>query len=366
MTDSVECVVVGAGCVGLAVARALVLAGREVLLLEQHDMFGTETSSRNSEVIHAGIYYEPGSLKARLCVRGKALLYPYLRERGIDHKQCGKLIVATSPAEVPRLAFYQSRAVENGVHDLELLTMQEAQMREPLLSCEAALLSPSTGVFDSHTYMLSLLGDLENAGGMAVFNAPVMRIRVIDGGSELEIGGEEPSTIQARHLINCTGLHATAFARQMDGFPAEHIAETRYAKGRYFMISGKAPFARLIYPMPTNDSQGTHYTCDLGGQGRLGPDITWNVPLNDYAVEEEARFAFWQAATQYLPCLKEEDLHASYAGLRPKIGQPGQWMDFRIDGPEVHGVPGIVQLFGIESPGLTSSLAIGEYVSGLM
>ncbi|MCI5048311.1 MAG: NAD(P)/FAD-dependent oxidoreductase [Aquisalinus sp.] len=366
MTDRVECVVVGAGCVGLAVARALALAGREVLLLEQHDMFGTETSSRNSEVIHAGIYYEPGSLKARLCVRGKELLYPYLNERGIDHKNCGKLIVATSPAEVPRLDFYQNRARENGVHDLVLLGARDAQALEPLLSCEAALLSPSTGVFDSHTYMLSLLGDLENAGGMAVFNAPVMAVKLVGEGAEIEIGGEEPSTLQAKYLINSTGLHATAFARQIEGFPADHIAETRYAKGRYFMISGRAPFERLIYPMPTNDSQGTHYTCDLGGQGRLGPDITWNVPLNDYAVEEEARHAFWQAATQYLPSLQEDQLHASYAGLRPKIGPPGQWMDFRIEGPDVHGVPGIIQLFGIESPGLTSSLAIGEYVSELI
>ncbi len=363
MTEKVECVVVGAGVVGLAVARAVALSGKEVLLLEKEPTFGTETSSRNSEVIHAGIYYEPGSLKAALCVRGKALLYTYLRERGIGVRPCGKLVVATSADEVSGLEFYQNRGRENGVHDLELISGADAQGLEPMLVCEAALVSPSTGIFDSHNYMLSLLGDFENAGGMVAFNAPFVEAHPVESRICVQVGGDEPLELDAKYLINCAGLYATEVARRIDGLSDAHIVETRYAKGRYFMISGKPPFSRLIYPMPTNDSQGTHYTCDLGGQGRLGPDIIWDVARGDYEVEETARTAFAEAARRYLPSLQEENLQPSYAGLRPKIGPPGEWMDFRIDTEDLHGVTGLVNLFGIESPGLTSSLAIGEYVA---
>ncbi len=365
MTEKVECVVIGAGVIGLAVARALALSGREVILLEQHDTFGTETSSRNSEVIHAGIYYEPGSLKAKLCVRGKEMLYPYLDERGIDYKRCGKLIVATSDDEVPGLAFFKARAEENGVDDLSLLTAQEATTQERLLSCKEALFSPSSGIFDSHNYMLSLLGDLENADGVAVFNSPVSSGNVTAVGVLLNIGGQMPTRLVAKWVINCAGLHASKVAKSIEGVPQTHIPDTKYAKGRYFMITGKAPFEHLIYPMPTNDSQGTHYTCDLGGQGRLGPDIVWDAALNDYDVAPAARPEFWAAAQRYLPSLQEDQLYASYAGLRPKIGPPGVWMDFQIDSPEDHGVPGLINLFGIESPGLTASLALAEYVAAL-
>ncbi|GGC97778.1 NAD(P)/FAD-dependent oxidoreductase [Aquisalinus flavus] len=365
MGERVDCVVIGAGVVGLAVARALALSGREVMVLEQHDAFGTETSSRNSEVIHAGIYYEPGSLKARLCVRGKAMLYPYLAERGVPHLNCGKLIVATSPAEVPGLQKLMARAEENGVRDLRLLSAEEAQAMEPALSCEAAIWSPSTGVFDSHTYMLSLLGDIENAGGMAVFNAPVVGGRVREGGVEIDVGGEAAVTLDAALVVNCAGLHASKVARMIEGFPADKVPETRYAKGRYFTYSGKAPFERLIYPMPSADSQGTHYTRDLGGQGRLGPDVLWGVELGDYDVEADARDRFWQDAVKFWPGLEKDKLHASYAGIRPKITSPGVWADYRIDGPQVHGVPGMIQLFGIESPGLTASMAIGSFVASL-
>jgi L-2-hydroxyglutarate oxidase LhgO len=366
MTERVECVVIGAGCVGLAVARALAQTGREVVVLEQHETFGTETSSRNSEVIHAGIYYEPGSLKAKLCVRGKELLYPYLAERQIEYSKCGKLIVATSSDEVPRLEFYKSRGRNNCVDDLVILTSGEAGEMEPLLSCEGALWSPSSGIFDSHNYMLSMLGDFENADGLVVFNAPVVSAECLSSSTVLSVGGAEPVQVEADLVVNCAGLYASEVAKTINGFPVEHIAETVYAKGRYFMISGKAPFDRLIYPMPTNDSQGTHYTRDLGGQGRLGPDIVWGAALNDYDVDAAARSAFCSAAQHYLPSLHEAQLHASYAGLRPKIGPPGVWMDFRIDGPAHHGVPGIINLFGIESPGLTASLAIGEYVANMV
>ncbi|NHK26783.1 NAD(P)/FAD-dependent oxidoreductase [Parvularcula flava] len=365
MGERVDSVVIGAGVVGLAVARALALSGREVMVLEQHDAFGTETSSRNSEVIHAGIYYEPGSLKAQLCVRGKEVLYPYLAERGVPYLNCGKLIVATSPAEVPGLKALMARAEANGVHDLQLMSAEEAKAMEPALACEAAIWSPSTGIFDSHTYMLSLLGDIENAGGMAVFNAPVVGGRVREERVEINVGGEAGVKLDAALVVNCAGLHASRVAQLIEGFPADKVPETRYAKGRYFTYSGKAPFERLIYPMPTADSQGTHYTRDLGGQGRLGPDVVWGVELGDYDVDEGARDQFWQDAVKFWPGLEKDKLYASYAGIRPKITTPGVWADYRIEGPAAHGVPGMIQLFGIESPGLTASMAIGEYVAGI-
>lgn len=363
MTERVDAVVIGAGVVGLAVSRALALAGREVILLEQHGSFGTETSSRNSEVIHAGIYYEPGSLKARLCVAGKARLYAYLRERSLPHLNCGKLIVATRDEEVPALEALKANAEANGVTDLTLMGAEEALALEPGLSCVAALHSPSTGIFDSHAYMLSLLGDLEAAGGMVVFRTPMTSARLAGNGVVIETGGAEPMTVAAGLLVNCAGLHAGRIAEAIEGFPREAIPAIRYAKGVYFAYEGRAPFERLIYPMPTPDSQGTHYTRDLSGQGRLGPDIRWDATLGDYDVEPERRDAFWQAARTFWPDLNKQKLHAAYAGLRPKLSNPGEFADFRIDGPARHGVPGVINLFGIESPGLTANMAIGEFVA---
>ena len=365
MTEQVDCVVIGAGCVGLAVARSLAQAGREVLLLEQHEAFGTETSSRNSEVIHAGIYYPPGSLKAQLCVRGKALLYPFLERHGVPFARCEKLIVANAEEELAPLAALKETAAENGVDDLRFLEKEEAARLEPGLRCARAILSPSTGIFDSHTYMLALLGELEEAGGLAVFNSPVAAGQVTDEGVLLDVGGTDPMQLAARLVVNCAGLSSSRVARRLNGFPAEQVPETLKAKGRYFAYSGKAPFERLIYPMPSKESQGTHYTKDLGGQAKLGPDIIWGAAAENYDVEEEARDEFWAAARRFWPDLEKDRLHPSYAGLRPKLAGPGAWADFRIEGPAQHGVPGVIQMFGIESPGLTSSLALGEYVAAM-
>ena len=364
MTERVDTVVIGAGVVGLAIARALALSGRDVILLEQHETFGTETSSRNSEVIHAGIYYPAGSLKAQLCVAGRKLLYTYLRERGLAHLNCEKLIVATDEEDIGKLEALHALGRQNGVDDLRMISAAEAKTMEPAVRCVAAIHSPSTGIIDSHHYMLSLLGDLEAAGGVAAFNAKVIGGKVTGERVLVETG--DGTVLDAALVVNSAGLWASKVAASFEGFPPAHIPETRYAKGRYFSYSGKAPFERLIYPMPRPDSQGTHYTRDLGGQGRLGPDIVWGVGPEDYVVEEEARGEFFQAAQQFWPDLEEHRLHAAYAGIRPKLAETGGWADFGIDGPAVHGVPGFIQLFGMESPGLTSSLAIGEYVAGLL
>lgn len=351
--------------VGLSIARALALSGRTVFVLEQDDAVGTQTSSRNSEVIHAGIYYPPGSLKSKLCVAGKQLLYQYLSERNIVHQQCEKLIVATSADEVPVLKNIYENAQQNGVLDLTMIDRRAAKNLEPELFCEGALLSPSTGIFDSHEFMQSLVGDIENAGSMVVLQSKFIKASVGDK-CLLTIGAEEAYQLEANILINAAGLYASDVAYAMSGFPKNHIPQTRFAKGRYFSCAGKAPFQRLIYPLPTPDSQGTHYTTDLGGQGRLGPDIIWGVERGDYEVEESARSKFFKAAQAYWPAVEMDKLQASYAGNRPKIAPKGVWADFMISTPVQHGVPGIINLFGIESPGLTSSLAIGEYVNTLI
>lgn len=363
--ERMDCLVIGAGVVGLATARALARAGRDVIVVEKNARFGEETSSRNSEVIHAGIYYPPGSLKSRLCVRGKALLYEYCGARAIAHARCEKLIVATRTGEESALERLRANAEANGVDDLVALTGAEARVLEPEVYCTAALRSPSTGIVDSHGLMTALLGEIEDAGGVLALETPVARGAAVPGGVRIETGGVEPAVVEARLVVNAAGLWASGIAGAIEGMPAEHIPHTRYAKGRYFAYTGRAPFSRLIYPMPTPDSQGAHYTRDLGGQGRLGPDIVWDVALGDYAVEPEARAKFFADARAFWPGLEEDRLHASYAGLRPKIGPPGETHDFRIDGPEVHGVGGLINLFGIESPGLTASLAIGEHVAAL-
>ncbi len=360
--DEVDCVVVGAGVVGLAVARALALAGREVLVLERAEAIGTETSSRNSEVIHAGIYYPAGSLMARSCVAGKQMLYAYCRERGIPHRNCGKLIVATNEEEAGKLLSIQGRAAANGVQDLRLLSQAEALAMEPALSCTAALLSPSTGIIDSHAYMLSLQGDAENAGAVFAFHSPVLSGRATDAGIEIEVGGAEPMRLRCRTLVNSAGLHAPQLARNIQGMPQDRVPPAYYAKGNYFTLTGRNPFSRLIYPVPVPGGLGTHLTIDLAGQARFGPDVEW-VDHIAYEVDPRRGDSFYAAIRRYWPDLKDGALAPGYSGIRPKTVPPGApAQDFVIQGPREHGVVGLVHLFGIESPGLTASLALAEVV----
>jgi L-2-hydroxyglutarate oxidase LhgO len=360
--EAVDCVVVGAGVVGLAVARALALDGREVILLDAAEGIGTETSSRNSEVIHAGIYYPAGSFMARFCVAGRRALYAYCRERGVAHSNCGKLIVATSEAERDSLARIKQRAEVNGVEGMRLLSREEAREMEPALECTGALHSPTTGIIDSHAYMLALQGDAEEAGMVPVFFSPVTGGRAVADGVEIEVGGEEAMALRCRLLVNAAGLHATALARGIVGMPPERIPGAWLAKGNYFTLQGRSPFSRLIYPVPVPGGLGVHLTIDLGGQARFGPDVEW-VETLDYTVDPARADGFYAAVRRYWPELKDGALQPGYAGIRPKIvppGAPGQ--DFVIQGPQTHGVRGLINLFGIESPGLTASLAIADHV----
>ena len=361
--DQIDSVVIGAGVVGLAVARALALRGREVLVLEAADGIGTGTSSRNSEVIHAGIYYAAGSLKARLCVEGKALLYAYCAERGIAHRRCGKLLVATSVDQLPQLQMIIDMTAANGVNDLVVLTQAEAQAMEPHLTCVAAVYSPSTGIIDSHALMLSLQGDLENAGGMVAFNTSVTSAKVTSDGIELTTA--DGTQLVAKRVVNAAGLHAQALARRIDGLPAEHVPPAFFAKGNYFTLSGRSPFTRLIYPVPQSAGLGVHLTIDMGGQAKFGPDVEWVDSPDELTVDPARGDAFYAEVRKYWPELPDGALQAGYAGIRPKIQSPQETArDFLIQGPQDHGVPGLVNLFGIESPGLTSSLALGEFVAG--
>lgn len=363
--EQVDTVVIGAGVVGLAVARALALQGREVMVLEAADAFGTGTSARNSEVIHAGIYYPAGSLKARLCVQGKQMLYDYCAERGIAHQRCGKLIVATSADQVDELRAIQQRAAANDVHDLRLLTRAEAQALEPSLQCHAALLSPSTGIVDSHGLMLSLLGDLEQAGGLLAANSEVKSLAALEDKAQAAIkmevfGGEESTELIARQVVNAAGLHAPALGARTQGLDLRHVPQARFAKGNYFTLSGRAPFSRLIYPVPEPGGLGVHLTLDLGGQAKFGPDVQWVDSPHDLEVDAARGNAFYAEVRRYWPELRDGALQPGYAGIRPKISAPGEpAADFVIQGPREHGVPGLVNLFGIESPGLTSCLALG-------
>jgi len=359
--EQVDCVVIGAGVVGLAVARALALGGREVWVLEREGAIGTATSSRNSEVIHAGIYYPAGSLKARLCVHGKALLYAYCAEKGISHRRCGKLIVATALDQVETLQLIQAKAEANGVNDLCQLTREEAQALEPALACHAALLSPSTGIVDSHALMLALQGDLEHAGGLVALRSPVAQARVSEKGIHLQT--EDGTGIAARTVVNAAGLHAPDLARRIEGLDPRHVPRAHYAKGSYFTLAGRAPFSRLVYPVPEPAGLGVHLTLDLGGQAKFGPDVEWVESADDLIVDPRRGEAFYAEVRKYWPALQEGALAPGYAGIRPKIHGPLEASaDFVIQGPADHGVPGLVNLFGIESPGLTSSLAIAEHI----
>ena len=360
--ESVDCVVIGAGVVGLAVARALALAGREVIVVEAAEGIGTETSSRNSEVIHAGIYYPKGSLMARTCVEGRRLLYAYCAEHGVPHLNCGKLIVATNEVESEKLTEIKGRAEANGVEGMRLLSAAEAGALEPNLHCMAALLSPRTGIVDSHSYMLALQGDAESHGAMFAFHSPVKQGRVVDGGIELEVGGTEPMNLRCRLVVNSAGLHAPGLAQKISGLPSGGIPPAYYAKGNYFTLAGRSPFSRLIYPVPVPGGLGVHITVDLGGQAKFGPDVEW-IPSIDYTVDPHRADKFYAAVRRYWPGLKDGALQPGYAGIRPKIvpqGAPAQ--DFTIHGPTEHGVAGLINLFGIESPGLTASLALADRV----
>ena len=363
--DQVEHVVVGAGVVGLAIARALARAGRPVLMLEAADGLGAGTSGRGSGVIHAGLYYEPGSLKARFCVAGRPALYAYAEAHGLPHHRSGKLVVATSADEDARLVAIADRARENGVEDLTPLSGAAARELEPALACTSALLSPSTGAIDAVALMRALRDDGEEFGAVSAFRAPVLRAFRERAGFVIEVGGAAPMRLGCRVLVNAAGHGAPALARAIEGMPAAHVPQAAFAKGSYFALDGPAPFARLIYPVPVPGGVGMHLTFTPDGRTLFGPDVEWVDGL-DYAVDPSRAASFYADIRRYWPALPDGALKPAQAGIRPKIAGPGEGArDFMIEGPERHGVGGLINLFGIESPGLTSSLAIGDYVRDL-
>jgi L-2-hydroxyglutarate oxidase LhgO len=364
--DKADCVVIGAGVVGLAIARRLALAGREVVVLEAEDEIGTHTSSRNSEVIHAGIYYPKDSVKARLCVAGRDMLYRYCAEHGVEHRRCGKLIVAASPAEEAELDRISAAATANGIDDLKRLSTAALRAMEPALMAGAGLLSPSTGIIDSHGLMLAIQGDAEDHGAMIALHAPVAAGRVGEGGIHLRVGGDMPMELDCRTVINSAGLGAPDIAGRLEGFPSDRGPRQWLAKGNYFTLTPRPPFRRLIYPVPEPGGLGVHLTLDLAGRARFGPDVEW-IESMDYAVNPARGERFQAAIRRYWPDLPDGALQPGYAGIRPKLGPKGSpAQDFVIQGPADHGVPGLVNLFGIESPGLTASLAIADHVAELV
>lgn len=366
MSVDIECVVIGAGVVGLAVAREMARAGDEVLLIEAGEAIGMGTSSRNSEVIHAGIYYPAGSLKAQLCVEGRHKLYDYCASHGVETRRLGKLIVAKDQAQMAGLKTLLERGLNNGVDDLRLLDQQQALDLEPALACVAALYSPSTGIVDSHALMLALQGDAEAAGANVVFHTPLLRARVTADGFVLELGGTAQMSLSCRRLINAAGLQAPALARRIKGLAPQSVPADYLCKGNYFSLAGRAPFRHLIYPAPQAAGLGIHMTLDLAGQARFGPDVEW-VEHEDYRVDPARAEAFYPAIRNYWPGLPDHSLQPSYSGIRPKICAPGETArDFLISSRAEHQVPGLINLFGIESPGLTSCLAIAGRVRELI
>ncbi len=361
MSTDIDCIIIGAGVVGLAIARALAQSGREVMVVEAAEGIGTGTSARNSEVIHAGIYYPAGSLKAKLCVQGRHMLYAYCAEKGVSHQRIGKLIVATSEEEIATLDDILSKARVNGVDDMELLSASQAQALEPALFCTAALLSPSTGIIDSHGLMLAYQGDAENAGAQCVFHTPLLSGEVrSEGGFNLQFGGSDAMQLSCNVLINASGLHAPTLARKIRGIPEASIPTEYLCKGSYFTLQGRAPFTRLIYPTPHHAGLGVHLTLDLGGQAKFGPDTEW-IDKVDYDIDASRCDGFYEAVRTYWPGMPDASLAPGYTGIRPKVSGPHEpAADFMIIGPATHGIPGLVNLFGIESPGLTSSLAIAQ------
>lgn len=363
--ERVDCVVVGAGVVGLAIARAMALGGREVLVLEAEGAIGTGTSSRNSEVIHAGLYYPRGSLKARLCVQGRDLLYAYCASHSVAHRRCGKLLVATTEDQLPQLNSVIAAGLGNGVADLRLLSQAQAQAMEPELACVGAVLSPSTGIIDSHAYMLALQGDLEHAGGLVVLRARVESVHhEVDG---FRIATRDGAQLLAGMLVNSAGLSAPALARCIEGLPQACVPQAYFAKGNYFSLAARCPFSRLIYPVPEKAGLGVHLTLDMGGQAKFGPDVQWVPDPDDLRVDPARGAAFYAQIRKYWPGLADGALLPAYAGIRPKLQAPGEEArDFMVQGPADHGLPGLVNLFGVESPGLTSSLAIADHVAAML
>jgi len=360
--ERVDTIILGAGVVGLAIARALALAGREVLILEAESAIGTMTSSRNSGVIHAGIYYKPGSLKARCCVHGRDMLYAYAAERGIAHKQCGKLVVATDEGQIEKLREWKANAEKNGLTNLRMLTPTEARSFEPEVSCAAAMHVPISGIIDVHELMLALLGDAEAAGATLVLRSPVEKGEVTPDGFVLDVGGEQPMKISCRMLINAAGLGAQAFARNLHGLDPATVPPLVLAKGSYFSLTGKPPFKMLIYPLPVLGSSGLHASCDLGGRVRFGPDVEW-IEKIDYRVDPSRQPQFEEAIRRYWPGLPNGALQPDYSGIRPKLahGSPHD-TDFMIQTVRDHKISNLINLYGIESPGLTSSMALAEEV----
>lgn len=365
----IDCLVIGAGAVGLACGAELARRGRDVLVLEAASAIGTGISSRNSEVIHAGIYYPKESLRRRLCVEGRGRLYEFAAARDIPHRRTTKLIVATQASEEAQIAALYARALENGVESMAELSGAQAMALEPNLRAAAALLSGETGIIDGHAYMRALAGDIEAHGGAIALNAPALRGAALDGGGfEVEIGGPSPVRVRCRALVNAAGLHAQSVARKIEGMPAQSIPPLVLAKGNYFGCAARPAFSRLIYPAPVEGGLGVHLTLDLGGRMRFGPDVEWldhNDPERvDYKVDPQRGESFYAAIRRYWPGLPDGALTPDYSGCRPKLSGPGQpAADFRLDGAEIHGLAGLVNLFGIESPGLTSSLTIATEVT---
>jgi L-2-hydroxyglutarate oxidase LhgO len=363
--ERIDCVVVGAGVVGLAVARKLAMHGRGVVVLEAESQIGTHTSSRNSEVIHAGIYYAPGSLKAKLCVRGRKALYEYCDSGNLPHQRVGKIIVATTEAEVATLEKYMRSAKENGVDDLVWLDRAAVNEMEPAVTCVRGILSPSTGIVDSGALMSSLKTDAQAHGAQVVLNSPVVSGEVRADGIDIDVGGADPTRVRCRTLVNAAGLFAQTVARSIRGLAATAIAPQHFAKGQYFVLAGRSPFKHLVYPVAKPGFLGIHATLDLGGQTRFGPDIAWQNGV-DYRFDETRVASFYRAVRTYYPALADGALQPGYAGVRPKLGPEGTDHDFVIQGPRDHGVAGLVNLYGIESPGLTSCLAIADEVALLV
>lgn len=364
--DHVQDIIVGAGVVGLAIARALVQSGRDVLVLEAENAFGTGTSSRNSEVIHAGLYYPTGSKKARLCVAGRRRLYDYCAAHGVAHRKLGKLVVATRDEQIAPLQALHAKALANGVEGCELLTAAAAQTLEPQLRCVAAMHSRETGIVDGHALMLALLGDLEGAGGAIAYASPLAHARRSDSRWIVGAAGAEPIEVSCDWLINAAGLHAQQVASTIEPLPCSRIPPSYFARGCYFQLSGRSPFSRLIYPLPSPGGLGVHLTLDLGGQARFGPDVEW-IDRIDYTVDPRRADRFYAEVREYWPWLADGALTPAYAGIRPKLAGPDDGVrDFLIEGPAEHGIAGLVNLFGIESPGLTACLAIGDHVAAIV
>ncbi|NRG19155.1 NAD(P)/FAD-dependent oxidoreductase [Rhizobiales bacterium] len=366
MPEKVETVIIGAGVVGLAIARRLALKGHEVVVLERHGLIGSETSSRNSEVIHAGIYYPTGSLKARACLQGRDMLYRFCEDHKVPHAKTAKLIVATSEDQLSELKAIGDKAGDNGVNDLRFLSREEALALEPALQAHGALLSPSTGIIDSHAFMLALQGDMEENGGFLALNTEAAALSRRDtGGFRVETCAEGGFTLDCRNLVVSAGLSSSSLMNEFRGIPDSYrVPRTYYAKGNYFRLaSGRAPFSRLIYPVPEPGGLGVHLTLDLGGQARFGPDVEW-VDAVDYHVDPARGERFYEAIRRYWPDLADDALTPDYCGIRPKVAGPGEpAADFLVHGPKAHGTEGLVALYGIESPGLTSSLMIAEVVA---